>query len=249
MKRCLHAIISFLSFLVRFVISTFSNHMNRLFCPRGTSLICCVFRHARLIWLRGIRMSSGRSLAPSSSSAHTARPPTSVPRPRGNVRAPYSLAVRRPLLRCSCPPGLNRASNLWVCGRAPATPSMQQAPWATEPLPPPCQHHARVARGQQDKRGTTNKVALLERTTGNQEAIKLHQSNVTQIRYCSRCRIAFQLDVAKISWIKVGVLLLLFCACSRGIELSSSLVTPMDLVQHAANRREEQGAVAPHHHY
>jgi hypothetical protein len=41
------------------------------------------------------------------------------------------------------------------------------------------------------------------------------------------------------------MLLLLFYACSRGIELSSSLVAPVDLLQHAANRREEKGAISP----
>jgi hypothetical protein len=44
---------------------------------------------------------------------------------------------------------------------------------------------------------------------------------------------------------EVGVLLLLFYACSRGIELNSSLVALVDLMRYAANRREEQGAVSP----
>ena len=39
-----------------------------------------------------------------------------------------------------------------------------------------------------------------------------------------------------------------FCAYSKEIESSSTLVDPVDFVRHVANRREEQGATASHHH-
>ena len=47
---------------------------------------------------------------------------------------------------------------------------------------------------------------------------------------------------------EVDVLLLLLCAYSKEIESSSTVVAPVDFVRHVANRREEQGATASHHH-